>query len=158
MGEIESLIQGSEKLTSVFDGWPSFHDAEVVDLHIWRGEVKRGDWDDSNVFPVLTITVRILEATQPDATGDPDRDVLATFRFHDVDDLILQGFNHQNAILGITVSLLARGKFVTGEELPPYLIVKFEPAFGIATSFRCSRVEILNAARCGGNMEAAKPA
>jgi len=44
MGEIESLIQGSEKLTSVFDGWPSFHDAEVVDLHIWRGEVKRGHW------------------------------------------------------------------------------------------------------------------
>jgi hypothetical protein len=108
MGEIESLIQGSEKLTSVFDGWPSFHDAEVVDLHIWRGEVKGGDWDDSNVFPVLTITVRILEATQPDATGEPDRDVLATFRFHDVDDLILQGFNHQNAILGITVSPLAR--------------------------------------------------
>jgi hypothetical protein len=95
---------------------------------------------------VLTITIRILEATQPDATGDPGRDVLATFRFHDIDNLILEGFNHQNAITGITVTTQPRGKFSSGEDLPPYLVVKFEPAFGITTSFRCSRIEVIDAA------------
>jgi len=31
---IESFIDSSEKLTNVFGYWPSFHDAEVLDLHL----------------------------------------------------------------------------------------------------------------------------
>ena len=98
MNSIESLIQSSQKLTAFFGGWPSFHDAEVVDLHFWRGDIKQGDWDDSNIFPVLTIKVHVLEATQQSATH-AGNDILATLRFHDVNDFKMEGFNHQNAIL-----------------------------------------------------------
>jgi Immunity protein 50 len=48
--DIDSLIVGSEKLTKIFGYWPSFHDAEVLDFHFWRGEVNpdQGIYD----FPV----------------------------------------------------------------------------------------------------------
>jgi hypothetical protein len=75
------------------------------------------------------------------------RDVLATLRFQDVDDVKIEGFNHQNAVLGISVVLRERGKFASGEDLSPDLVVTFEPAFGIAASFRCRRAEILDARR-----------
>src|SRR5437867_948381 len=80
MDGIESLVEKSEKLTSIFGSWPSFHDAEVIDLYYWRGDVRPGDWDDRNVFPVLTVKVLILEATQARAT-DAGHDTLATLRF-----------------------------------------------------------------------------
>ena len=37
---IESFIDGSEKLVRIFGYWPSFHDAEVIDLHLWREVVE----------------------------------------------------------------------------------------------------------------------
>jgi hypothetical protein len=88
-----------------------------------------------------------LEATQPDATDDSGRDGLATLRFHDVDNVSIDGFNHQNAIAGISIVPRERGQYAGGENLPPDLVVTFEPAFGIAASFRCSRAEVLEARR-----------
>ena len=147
MVEASVFFDAGQKLTSIFGEWPSFHDAEVTDVHLWRGGVKAGDWDDSNVFPVLTIKVRILEATQPGAVGDSGRDVLAKLRFHDVDDLKIEGFNHQNAILGISVAARDRGTYANGEKLPPDFAVILERAFGMAASFRCSRAEVVEAKR-----------
>ena len=144
---IESFIKDSQKLTSLFGGWPSFHDAEVVDLHFWRGDVKQGNWDDRNILPVLTIKMYVLEATQPGASHSGN-DVLVTLRFHDVNDFKMEGFNHQNAILGFSISIQKRGKFKGGENLPPYLVVQFQPAFGMSASFRCFRIEVIDAVRC----------
>ena len=39
MTNIETRIDGSEKLTRIFGYWPSFHDAEVIELNFWRGDV-----------------------------------------------------------------------------------------------------------------------
>jgi hypothetical protein len=66
---IESLVDGSEILSPFYgDAWPCFHDAEVVEVHLWRGYLYPGDWDDRKVL--------ILEATQPGATGSGN-DLLA---------------------------------------------------------------------------------
>jgi hypothetical protein len=143
---IESLVDGVNKLRIFFPAWPSFHDAEVVELHLWRGHVYPGHWDDRNIFPVLTIKVLILEATQPGATG-AGNDILVTLRFHDVDQVDLRDFNHNNSIVALSVTKQARGHFTTGEELPPHLAVVLEQGFGLAGSFRCFRIEILSAER-----------
>ena len=147
MNSIESLIQSSQKLTAFFGGWPSFHDAEVVDLHFWRGDIKQGDWDDSNIFPVLTIKVHVLEATQQSATH-AGNDILATLRFHDVNDFKMEGFNHQNAILELSITVQERGQFASGEALPPYLVVQFQQSFGMSASFPCFGIEVVDAVRC----------
>jgi len=141
-----AVVTGHELLSGIYGQWPSFHDAEVVDLHLWRGQVWPGDWDDRNVFPVLIVKIRILEATQPRATG-AGHDVLATFRFHDVSDVKLEGFNHVNQIVGLSFMIQSRGTFADGSALPPHIVVEFEPGFGIAASFKCFRIELVDASR-----------
>jgi hypothetical protein len=43
MSEIVPLIIGSEKPSSIFGRWPSFHDAEVHELNFQRGHIDRED-------------------------------------------------------------------------------------------------------------------
>jgi hypothetical protein len=137
MESIESLIEGSEKLTRIYGGWPSFHDAEVIELHHWRGQMKPGD-----VMPVLTAKIHIF------IESPASQHTLATMRFEDVDDYRMEGFNHQNAILGLSITVQDRGNFENGESLPPCLVVTFQPAFGMSASFRCFRIEVVDAVRC----------
>ena len=136
------LLHGYEKLTVLFGCWPSFHDAEVIDLHYWRGDIKPGEWDDRNIFPVLT--VKLLIATQFGADGT-NADILATLRFHDVDDFKMDGFNHVNQIVDFSVKTEERGTYTNGKRLPPYLVVTFDRGFGMSASFRCFRIEVLEA-------------
>jgi Immunity protein 50 len=141
---IESIVDKVETLIAFYGAWPNFHDAEVIELHLWRGYVYPGAWDDRNVFPVLTAKVLILGATQPGATR-AEKDVLVTLRFHDVDAVRIQDFNHNNSIAGLRVSKQPRGHFTTGEPLPPSLLVTVEQGFGLAASFSCSRIEVVKA-------------
>ena len=120
MSNIESHISGSQKLTAIFGRWPSFHDAEVIEFHLWRGDIKAGEWDDSNVFPVITVKFHIF-IESPDS-----QHTLATLRFKEVDDVRIEGFNHQNAIMGLSISIQERGKFEGGEDLPPYLVLNLD--------------------------------
>jgi hypothetical protein len=147
MADIESFVQNSQKLTSAFGAWPSFHDAEVLDLHLWRGDVKPGDWDERNVLPLLTVKIRVLEATQPGATN-AGHDILTTLRFHDVDDFKMDGFNHMNGIVDLSISPQKRGQCPNGEKLSPYLVVQFERGSGIRMSFRCFRIEVVDVTAC----------
>ena len=144
MNEPEALVEGSERLTRIFGGWPSFHDAEVIEFNLWRGDVEPEA--QRYIFPVLTTKIHLWELTsEVDATGHYVRrhHTLATLRFHDVDSLRMDGFNHQNAIFGLSIKREEPG------DAQPYLNVEFEPAFGITTAFRCYRIEVLDAQPCG---------
>jgi hypothetical protein len=140
------MIEGSNRLIQYFGAWPSFHDAEIIDMHLWRGHVLPGDWDDRDIFPVITIKLRVLGAVQPTICGVRD-DVFVTLRFHDVSNLQLMNFNHVNQIANFSVSVVPRGKRPTGEDLPPHLSINFEKGFGLAATFLCFRIEVLDATR-----------
>jgi hypothetical protein len=144
MAEVESLIQGSGKLTSIFGYWPSFHDAEVIEIHFWRGDI---DTDNNKyVFPVLTARLHLWEMTRevnPEGYLGRRLHTLARLRFYDVDDFKMEGFNHQNAILGLRVTSQERSKGPS-----PLFDVQFEPAFGMGASFTCSRIEVVDAVPC----------
>jgi hypothetical protein len=90
--------------------------------------------------------MRILEATQLGATH-AGNDILTTFRFHDVDDFKMDRFNHMNDITELSIKVQERGTFKSGEKLPPYLVVQFEPGSGIQMSFLCFRIEVVDAVR-----------
>jgi len=141
---IETFIEGSEKLTKIFGYWPTFHDAEVFDLHFWRGDV---DPDDGRyVFPVLTVKLhhwQLTKETNSEGFLVLQHHTLSTLRFHDVDEIEMEGFNHQNAILELSV---AREERESGPS--PLFKVEFHPAFGMGMSFRCLRVEVIEAAPC----------
>ena len=141
---IESVVEKAETLTPFYGAWPSFHDSEVIELHLWRGHIYPGEWDDRNVFPVLSIKLLVLEAAQVGATG-AEKNVLVTLRFHDVDAIRILDFNHNNSIVGLRVDKQPRGHFTTGEPLPPSLLVTVEQGFGFGGSFSCSRIEVAHA-------------
>ena len=144
MSGIESSIEGSDKLTGIFGFWPSFHDAEILDLHFWRGDFEPEQ--KRYILPVLTVKFHVWELTQEvDARGYLvlRHHTLTTLRFHDVDEFKMEGFNHQNAIFGLSIIRQERR-----DGPSPFFLVEFEPAFGMTASFRCLRVEVVDAVRC----------
>jgi hypothetical protein len=132
-----SFIENSRLLTELFGEWPSFHDAEVHAVDLWRGDIcpERDSW----VGPILNAKIQVLEATQRGAKH-AGNDTLVTLRFHDVDHLELREFNHQNAILHLSFEHEPRG-----EGLTPYIRVEFRQAHGIHASFVCLRIEVIGA-------------
>lgn len=144
MSEIAMLIVGSEKLTNIFGRWPSFHDAEVHELHFERGHIDT----DAKVyeFPRLTVKLHLwLLTNEVNQKGYYvlTNHTLLTMRFCDVDNFKMEGFNHQNAIFGLEIEQKSR------EEGPtPYFAVTFDPSFGIGATFTCRRIEIVEAVSC----------
>lgn len=112
--------------------WPNFHDAEVHELKIWRGDVR----PDDNVWigPVIDASFELC------AIKDP---YLMLVRFHDCESIELKSFNHQNALYDLCFSSEQRGYYRDGKPLPPFVCVSFEQAFGVRLSFKCMRVEAL---------------
>lgn len=144
MSDIARLIIGREKLTSIFGRWPSFHDAEVYELHFWRGHIDT----DAKIydFPVLSVRLHLWLMTNDVKQNGyyiSIKHTLASMKFFDVDDFRMEGFNHQNAIFGLVIEQKTR------EEGPtPYFKVDFDPSFGIDASFTCQRIEITEAVSC----------
>ena len=141
MENIETLIQGSEKLTNIFGYWPDFHDAEVLELHFLRGRInaEEGQFD----FPALTISMDLKEwaiPTEPSGNTVLRRRIWATLHFADVDNFRMEGFNYQNAILGLCIDRLERPQGSS-----PYFTVHFDPAFGMGATFECLRIEVVDA-------------
>lgn len=140
----EQFVVGSEKLTTIFGYWPSFHDAEVIEIRLWRGDV---DPDrDRYEFPVLTAVLHVLELTnETDARGSLmiRHHTLATLRFRGIEDVELAGFNYMNQIRSITLSRKERA-----EGPSPYISVVMQEAVGISASFKCESVEVVDAVPC----------
>ncbi len=110
--------------------WPNFHDAEVHNLNIWRGDVR----PDDNVWigPVIRVSFELCALEKP---------YIVVLKFHDCDSIKLEEFNHQNAVYDLTFNYEARGTLKNGKPLTPYISVRFEQAFGLALSFKCFRVQ-----------------
>jgi len=144
MSDIAPLIVGSEKLVAIFGQWPSFHDAEVLELNFQRGHIDT----DAQIYEFPRLTVKLhhwLMTNDVDQKGYLVRmnHTLTTLQFSDVDNFKMEGFNHQNAIFGLGIEQKAR------EEGPtPYFAVDFEPSFGIEATFTCLRIEIVEAISC----------
>jgi hypothetical protein len=145
MFEPESLVENSEKLTSIFGYWPSFHDAAVMELHLWRGDL---DPDrDRYVFPVLTVKLHLWELTkETDARGHLLRrnHTLTTLRFHHLEeDMKLNGFSYLNELFELTITRQERD-----DGPSPFLAVEFKPSLGVGAAFNCRRAELLDALPC----------
>jgi hypothetical protein len=133
---IEKYITGSEKLTSIYGSWPTFHDAEVLQITLCRDEDLRPEKTEWN-GPSLTAKFHLF------IEAPTSRETITTVRFGGIEDLRLEGFNHQKAILSLRIDedpTHARSSL-------QYRIfgVKIEEAFGISASFHCHTIEVLEA-------------
>jgi hypothetical protein len=122
-------IENDEALTRIFGGWPSFHDAEVLSVHLDRGD-KDGASLEARIH-VFKMTSEVDERGYYVLTDH----TLVTLFFANIILRELRGFNHQNALFGIGI-----------EEVDPAtndgrrLAVAFEVSYGVETHFLCDRV------------------
>lgn len=140
-------VLGSERLTSVFGYWPSFHDAEVVWLRLDRRPTGEGPG------PIIEAMIHTFESTSeigPDGYYVLRNHVLVHFCFRDVVELQLSDFNHQNALFGLTITDLRERQW---EHI--HFQVSLDPAFGVGGSFQCHEIEILSVVPCEKNGVAA---
>ena len=92
-------IHGAKELYDWFGFWPSFHDAEILWLHLDRSGTS-------------SIAVHTWEVTSElDANGFyvPAKHVIVEFAVEEVFDLSLNGFNQQNVVSSLIVEKLDNG-------------------------------------------------
>jgi hypothetical protein len=133
MSGIERKIKNSNLLMQVFGRWPSFHDAEVISIELFR--------EASGVsLPNLRSKIHAFEMTSEiDSQGFYvlRNHVLVTFLFSGIDENLVNGFNQQNvlwelAIVDISSRQLEHLKFE----------VHFSSSFGVEVKFKCLGLEI----------------
>jgi hypothetical protein len=110
MANVETLIVGNNKLIDIFGYWPSFHDAEVLELHFVRGDVRPAN--AIYEFPALTLRLHVWELTNKSDNGFLilRHHTLATLKFSDVAEFQMSGFNHQNVLMELVLSAQDRSE------------------------------------------------
>jgi len=128
-----SKIQNSHLLTDIFEKFPSFHDSEVHQINLIRGETRA-------FSPTLTAVIHVFEVIKP--TGERncrflENPAFVEFRFTKVSDVEIVDFNYQNVLqsLEIIEASVAEGEKSKFEIL-------FEGIFGVSAKFYCEAISI----------------
>jgi hypothetical protein len=89
-----STIEGGSAIVAHFGAWPSFHDAEVVSVHLQRSSA-------------CSLSIHAFNTTSTvDEAGHyitQDHGIV-TFGFEQIRELQLNSFNEQNVIFGLEIS------------------------------------------------------
>jgi hypothetical protein len=110
---------------AIFGAWPSFHDAEICRARLDRN----GPWIEFEIFVFST-----TRTTDERGFYKRINETLVTLRFDEIEDLVLEGFNHQNVLASLTI------------ERTQKINVVLDPIFGLGGKFSCTGVEVVRAA------------
>jgi hypothetical protein len=129
-------IENTEAVTEIFGHWPSFHDAEVVSIHLNRHGhgAFRG--------PTVEATIHVFEMTNEiDERGlyVCRHHTLVKLRFAQADNIRIDDFNIQNALSGIKIVDISARQL---EDVK--FEVQFDPSFGASMDFVCKAVSVIS--------------
>jgi len=94
--EVLADIAGRELLIDHLGSWPTFHDYEVVSITLERAPwLTTATCDMRATFYVFDLDKRHEDQQRKQG--------LAELLFRGIDDLRLEGFNHQNPIMGLSI-------------------------------------------------------
>jgi hypothetical protein len=130
----ESWITNEEALTDIFGHFPSFHDAEIISIHLER------DGEDA---PFLEAKIHVFETTDKvDAQGRYvlKNHTLVTFRFTMIVMGEIKWFNHQNVL-----ALLDIVEVEPEKNEGCRFQVRFPSVYGCEASFSCREVVVIAA-------------
>jgi Immunity protein 50 len=114
-------IPGAAELVSWFGRWPSFHDAEVINLTLNRSGVS-------------TLKVHTWEMTSEiDGSGYfiLRKHVLVTFLIEEILSLDLTDFNQQNVIFGLDLSRIDDG-----------FQLRLDPCYGVSGTIAARKISV----------------
>jgi len=96
-------IRGADLIKAQIGHWPTFHDFEVISIALDRSPYLEGIARD------LRAVFYIYDIRQA-PTSPERRPAHAEILFHDIDELRIKGFNHQNPIMGLGLRLAHCGR------------------------------------------------
>ncbi|WP_137973262.1 Imm50 family immunity protein [Pseudomonas sp. F(2018)] len=134
MNDTAGIVEDSCKLTEVFGYWPSFHDAEVINITLNR--------DCENNTAALTADIHVFEMTnQVSGSGTYicRHHSIVTIFFTEIDGLELDAFNHQNALMQLSIEDISQRQLERVK-----LSVIFEPAYGFGCNFVCRSARVIS--------------
>ena len=111
-------IPGSDEIVSWFGCWPSFHDAEILELHLDRADAS---W----------IKVHAWTSGMVNGNYKSDHHAIITFTFERVRNLDLSDFSPQNVIFGLDV-----------EKSGDCFRVTLSPCYGMAGFIESDRIRV----------------
>lgn len=137
--DVLNSIPGGPELLAWFGYVPSFHDAEIIDLHLNRtgaSTLRIHTWDmDPN---------RRTEDWPPFG-----KHVIVTFTFEDIMGLNLEDFSPQNVIMGLEVRCVKEERHSFGMTWlnnppppPEFYEIDLLPIYGLSGTIRARRVSI----------------
>jgi len=121
MLEVTDEIPGSKELIQWFGYWPSFHDAEVIDVKL----------DRNGPSTIRIHTWEITDRLDNQGHYICTKHVIVSFIFGGVADLHLDGFNQQNVISGLDLRQTAEGYEIS-----------MEPCYGIEGTLTAETVRL----------------
>lgn len=130
---MESKIQNSNLLTDIFGKFPSFHDAEVLEMTLIRGEVH-------SFSPTLKTLIYVREMTsQVDENNKYIliNHVIVEFHFSKIVDIELVNFNFQNVLQSLAIDETTDELRETGN-----FKVLFDGIHGVSAEFFCEAVSV----------------
>jgi hypothetical protein len=112
-------VRGAAELDNWFGYWPSFHDAEVLSLHLNRAGAS-------------FLTIHAWEMTKDvDESGFYvlDKHCVVELEFDGIRNLIFDGFNEQNVLLDLNI-----------EKIESSFRVSLNPSYGVQGSFETDKL------------------
>ena len=122
-----------ESILDHFGYWPSFHDAEVASFTFSRSSL------NGDIGPQVSFDVHAFEISSnisPENKYVLKKHCVITFEFYNVEIINFNGFNHQNALYGISFSAMRN---IDNQEV---IAVKLDASHGLETSFRAKQVAV----------------
>lgn len=130
-----SDVTGGDELLAWFGGVPTFHDAEIISLSLNRtgaSELRIHGW-------VMT------DEVDPNGYFVLDKHAIVAFTFTDIMDLQLDGFSHQNVILGLVLKRATdrgRAGYYALPEEDGDIEIELLPCYGLDGFIRAKKVAI----------------
>lgn len=117
-------IEGHQLVLSRFGMWPSFHDGEVHRIVLDRTRVSFG----STSLSTLEVWIRTWTMKMCEGHYVRTNDSVVHFWFEDVSEFELEGFNQQNVLTALNISLDAQA-----------LHIEFEHCYKFEGKFRAQK-------------------
>jgi immunity protein 50 of polymorphic toxin system len=137
-------FKGVELVTEIFGCWPMFHDAEIKWLRLDVAD------PDGGTGPTLEFMLHCFEMTNkisPSGHYVLEKHTLVHFRFREVGESHLTGFNSQNVIFGLNINEESH----PNEEKGLNFKVSIEASYGLSGHFYSPLPEVLSAIPCDQN-------
>lgn len=137
---LEGLLEDEHLVLDAYGDWPSFHDAEILWLHLDRNISCEKEFGT----PSIRFALHGWEMTSEiDENGYYilRKHRIVEFQFDGLGGMAVDGFNHQNAIFGLRISRV-------DEDRPERIRVEFEPAHGLAGSFVAVSGRVVSVTPC----------